>query len=115
MSGAGDLPAQAATLGPAEANPVPQVGPPEVDVTPPPVDDAASLQGNGFPQGGQLAEDLQPRVRSVAAAPPPAKVIADQILDLQPGMSLGQLTGILNILDPDRHKRTAAANLLKSS
>ena len=97
-------PAVPPPLPPADANlPPPLVLPPQVHV-PPPV--AAAV--------------IQPQLNNQPARTPPpgvtasaAQSLASRLIDLSSTMTIDQLTGILNILNPDRHTRTVASTLLR--
>ena len=72
-----------------------------------------------MPQPPVVAAVAQPQanIQPVGVPPPEApsaaQSLATRLLALDPAMTLDQLTGILNILGPDRHTRTVAANLLR--
>ena len=102
-------PAVPPPLPPADANlPPPLVLPPQVHV-PPPVA-AAVIQ----PQlNNQPARTPPPGVTPPPAAPSAAQSLASRLIDLSPTMTIDQLTGILDILNPDRHTRTVASTLLR--
>ena len=105
------------TLGPAGAAPTQPVNlPPVVALTPPPAGNAnASLQANDLHATGQPANDPTSAVNPPASAPSTAQNLTAQLLSVDPNMTLNQLTGILNILAPNRHMRSVASNLLRSS
>ena len=107
MTSASDQPRASLSLGPAVAAPNQPVDlPPQVAEARPPspvVNAGAPPQANGQPAGGP------------APAPSAAQNLTAQLLSVQPNMTLNQLTGILNILAPDRHMRSVASNLLRSS
>ena len=110
MTRASDRSAISHTLGPAGAAPTQLVDivdlPPEVAVTPPPAGNAnASLQAN----------DLHATGPTSAVIPSAAQNLTTQLLSVDPNMTINQLTGILNILAPNRHMRSVASNLLRSS
>ena len=106
------------TLGPAEVAATQNVAvPPQVAlVLPPPaletiaVSRQADQPANGQSARGRASVEIPP-----ASAPSTAQNLTAQLLSVQPNMTLDQLTGILNILAPDRHMRSVASNLLRSS
>ena len=115
MTRASDRSAISHTLGPAGAAPTQLVDivdlPPEVAVTPPPAGNTnASLQANDLHATGQPANDP-----ASAVIPSAAQNLTTQLLSVDPNMTINQLTGILNILAPNRHMRSVASNLLRSS
>ena len=138
MTRATNQPARSLTLGPAEAAPIqlanlpPQVAnlPPQVAVPPPPAVNANAAQpvndqhAASQPASGpapvavppaQPASGQAPEVVPPAPAPSAAQNLTTQLLTVDPTMTLDQLTGILNILAPNRHLRSVASNLLRSS
>ena len=114
MTRATEQPMASLSLGPAVAAPNQPVDvPPQVAVPPPPspvVNAAAPPQANGQPARVPASGVIPP-----APAPSAAQNLTAQLLSVQPNMTLNQLTGILNILAPDRHMRSVASNLLRSS
>ena len=94
---------------PADANLPPLViAPPQVAI-PPPV--AAAVVP---PQVvNQPARAPPPGGTPPPAAPTAAQSLASRLIALSPTMTVDQLTGILDILNPDRHTRTVASNLLR--
>ena len=114
MTGASDQPMASLSLGPAAAAPNQPVDvPPQVAVPLPPspvVNAAAPPQANGQPARVPASGVIPP-----APAPSAAQNLTAQLLSVQPNMTLNQLTGILNILAPDRHMRSVASNLLRST
>ena len=114
MSGASEQPMASLSLGPAVAAPNQPVDiPPQVAVARPPspvVNADAPPQANVQPARGPASVVIPP-----APAPSAAQNLTAQLLSVQPNMTLNQLTGILNILAPDRHMRSVASNLLRSS
>ena len=115
MTRASDRSAISHTLGPAGAAPTQLVNivdlPPIVAVTPPPAGNAnASLQANDLHATGQPAN-----APASAVIPSAAQNLTTQLLSVDPNMTINQLTGILNILAPNRHMRSVASNLLRSS
>ena len=117
MTRATNQSASSLTLGPAEAAPILLANlPPQVAVAPPPADNAnAGLQANNQPATGQPASGPAPALILPPPAPSPAQNLTNQLLSLDPTMTVSQLTGILNILAPNRHMRNVASNLLRSS
>ena len=131
MTRASNQPARSLSLGPAEAAPIqPANLPPEVVVPPPPAENANAAQpandqhAAGQPASGpaqvavppvQVASGPAPEVIPPASAPSAAQNLTTQLLTVDPSMTLDQLTGILNILAPNRHLRRVASNLLRSS
>ena len=114
MTGASDQPMASLSLGPAAAAPNQPVDvPPQVAVPLPPspvVNAVAPPQANGQPARVPASGVIPP-----AQAPSAAQNLTAQLLSVQPNMTLTQLTGILNILAPDRHMRSVASNLLRST
>ena len=114
MTSASDQPRASLSLGPAVAAPNQPVDvPPQVAVARPPspvVNAGAPPQANGQPAGGPAPAAIPP-----VPAPSAAQNLTAQLLSVQPNMTLNQLTGILNILAPDRHMRSVASNLLRAS
>ena len=114
MTGASEQPMASLSLGPAAAVPNQPVDvPPQVAVPLPPspvVNAAAPPQANGQPARVPASGVIPP-----APAPSAAQNLTAQLLSVQPNMTLNQLTGILNILAPDRHMRSVASNLLRST
>ena len=110
------------SLGPADAAPPAPLAAPHAAVAPPPI----VVAGHQFvmPPPPVIAAVAQPQANNqpdevppLNATPPPApqtaaQSLATRLLALDPNMTLEQLTGILNILGPNRHTRTVAANLL---
>ena len=118
MTRATNQPGAFLTLGPTGAAPKqPANLPPEVAVTPPPPAENAnaSLQANDLHATGQPANGPTSAVIPPAAAPSAAQNLTAQLLSVDPNMTLNQLTGTLNILAPNRHMRTVASSLLRSS
>ena len=76
----------------------------------PAVNANAPPQANGQPARGSAPAPIPPAPASSAA-----QNLTAQLLSVQPNMTLNQLTGILNILAPDRHMRSVASNLLRAS
>ena len=118
-------PANPLSLGLAGADPQQHpVPPPQIEVPlPPPI--AVAVHQAVLPQppvGAAVAQQHAnnqpgvvppPGVTPPPAAPSAAQSLATRLLGLDPTMTLNQLTGILNILAPNRHTRTVAANLLQ--
>ena len=131
MTRANNQPAQSLALGPAEAAPIQLANlPPPVDVPPLPAENANAAQPvNDHHAAGQAASGPAPVVVPPAQpasgpapdivppapAPSAAQNLTAQLLTVDPTMTLEQLTGILNILAPNRHLRSVASNLLRSS
>ena len=131
MTRARNQPALSLALGPPEAAPIQLADlPPQVDVPPPPAQNANAAQPvNDHPAAGQAASGSAPLVVPPAQpasgpapdivppapAPSAAQNLTAQLLTVDPTMTLEQLTGILNILAPNRHLRSVASNLLRSS
>ena len=114
MTRASNQPMASLSLGPAEAaqNQVVDI-PPQVAVASPP---PQVLNAVVPPQANQQpARGLAPAAIPPAPAPSVAQNLTAQLLSVQPNMTLNQLTGILNILAPDRHMRSVASTLLRSS
>ena len=111
-------------LGSADAVLRHPVVPPQVDVLPQPPN-AAVVHQAVLPQPPVAAAEVHQRVNNQAAEVPPleatpppavnptAQSLATRLLALDPAMTLEQLTGILDILGPNRHTRTVASNLLR--
>ena len=120
MTRASNQPMASTSLGPAVAAPDQPVDlPPQVAVARPPspaVNANATVNANAPPQAnGQPARDPAPAQIPPAPASSAAQNLTAQLLSMQPNMTLTQLTGILDILAPDRHMRSVASNLLRSS
>ena len=112
------------SLGSASAAPQNPLVPPQVDVLPHPPDAAAVHQAGLLLPPVAVAEVRQQAINQAAgippveATPPPAvnptaQSLATRLLALDPAMTIEQLTGILDILGPNRHTRTVASNLLR--
>ena len=124
MTRARQQPAVIPPVGPADAVAQHPIPPPQVEIPPPPPV-AAAVHQAVQPQPPVIAAAAQPpannqpaEVPQVEATPPPvassaAQSLATRLLTLDPAMTINQLTGILNILAPNRHTRTVAANLLR--
>ena len=117
MTRASNRSASSLSLGSPEAAPNQHIDlPPEIVIPSPPAQHAdAPVQAENQPAASQPASGPAPVSVPSAPVPSTAQNLTTQLLSMDPTMSVDQLTGILNILAPNRHMRSVASNLLRSS